>query len=214
MWVNFSGGEQATIWVVSYRLWRIVSYMMEDKLFDLGVVRCVTIMINTSSFVTCTTHDPPTTWDQNQLKAIFRTLIINVALNQADKPMRCNSLCFEVFTHIEVPHVASVHGSFITYKCLWDPLLCIRLLIQHHCAFLCIQSQLKVVTKVEAMAHILLNLLFDWCYLSNFVGWQVAIDSYQLNLIKLEYNLWVLLPDRQWFEHSTHLLTLSNHHQV
>ena len=53
------------------------------------------------------------------------------------------------------------------------------------------------MTKVEAMAHILLYFLLNRCYFSDFIGGQVAVDSNQLNLIKLENYLGVFLPDRQ-----------------
>ena len=89
---------------------------MEDKLFDLGVVCRVAIVVDTTGFVPCAAHDPPTSRDQNKLKAILGALIINVALNETDEPVRCDPLCLKVFTHIEVPHVASVHCTFITNK--------------------------------------------------------------------------------------------------
>ena len=74
----------------------------------------IAIMVDATCLVPRATHAPSASRNQQQLKSILRTLIVNVALDKFHEPVGCNLLHLEVFTHAPVPHVTWVHGSFIT----------------------------------------------------------------------------------------------------
>ena len=106
--------------------------------------------------------------------------------------MRGDALRFKVLAHIEVPHVANVHRTLIANESLRRLLFPIFTL-ESHCSLLCSQCQLKVVTEVETVAQVLLDLLFNWinCFIC-FRG-QVSVYWDQFNLVELEDDRWILI---------------------
>lgn len=87
--------------------------------------------------------------------------------------MGTDPLDFEIFAHIEVPHVARIHGALIADV---NASVLAKILPHWHSAEssflllalaqssspLSVESQLEVVRVVKAVAQILLYLLFNW----------------------------------------------------
>ena len=129
---DFCSGENFRVEVARVVLIRhCVCLMLKDKLFYLRVVGHVTIVVDTAGLVPCTAHDPAASSDQKQFESIFRALIVNVALDQNNEPMRRYALSFEIFAHIKVPHVADVHGTFITDETMRGLLTSVIVLKEH-----------------------------------------------------------------------------------
>ena len=67
--------------------WHLVCFMLEHKLLNLSMIRSISIMVNSTSFVPGASHDPPPSSDQQELKAIFGALVVYVALDQRYEPV-------------------------------------------------------------------------------------------------------------------------------
>ena len=90
--------------------------VLKDDQLGLRVVRHVSVVVNTTRLEPRTAHDPSPPSDEKQLEPVLGALIVNVALNQLDEPVSGDALRLELLAHVEVPHVAGVHGALIADK--------------------------------------------------------------------------------------------------
>lgn len=138
-----------------------MSLVLEDELLELSVVRSVSIVVKSTGLEPCSTHEPASTGDQEQFKAVLRTLVFDVALDESDEPVSGYLLRLEVLAQIIVPHVAHIHRLVIPNTRLLFLILGVLLSVSIHGALLSIESEFEVVAVVEGMPQILLDLLLD-----------------------------------------------------
>lgn len=93
-------------------------------------------------------------------------------------------LCFEIFNHVVVPHVANIHSSLVSN--VGPRLLLTRSMLYHIRASLSIHSQLKIMTKVKAITHVLLDFLFDGIDHFLFDGRQIFFNWNKFDFLKLK----------------------------
>ena len=90
--------------------------VLKDDHLGLRVVRHVSVVVDTTRLEPCSTHDPASTSDKKQLETVLGALIVNIALNQPNEPVSGDALRLKLLAHVEVPHVAGVHGALIADK--------------------------------------------------------------------------------------------------
>ena len=163
-----------------------MSLMLKHKLLNLSVIRHVSIVVDPTGLIPCSTSYPAPSRNQEQFKPIFGALIVHIPLNQFDKPVRCYPLRLKVLAHVEIPHEANVHCALVTDESMRTSLAIVHM--QPHSPLLSGQSQLKIVAVVEAMPHILLNLFLYRIDRLNCICRQVSIKWNQFNFIQLEYD--------------------------
>lgn len=114
-----------------------MSLVDEYELLDFCVIGHVAIVVYATRLVASPTHEPSATGDKKQLKAILGALVVHVALDKSYEPVSGDLLSFEILTHVEVPHIPSVHGSIISNESAMSLTL---ILLQEHGSSLRIQS--------------------------------------------------------------------------
>ena len=98
---------------------------MEYELLKFSMICDVALVVDSSCSEPRTAHDPTATGDQEQFQAVSGALVVHVALDESDEPMRTNPLNLEILAHTVVPHVPSVHRTLISnaYVCILPKIL-------------------------------------------------------------------------------------------
>lgn len=192
----------------------LMCHVLEDELFNLGVIRNIAIVVEPASLVPGASHQPAPASNQNQFKAVLGALVVNVALNECHEPVRRDMLRFEVLAHVVVPHVPVVHRSLITNKRVRNE-LSMHAFRQSHGALLRCQCQLEVVAEVEAMAHVLFDLLFYRRDRFDCLVGQRPVEGDQFDFLQLEDDGGVLIgADGQRLQRLTHFGALHDDNKV
>jgi hypothetical protein len=92
-----------------YKLeWLVVLLCYRAYLLYFHVIRSVSILVNASSVVPRSTHAPSPPRHDNQRYVRYRSLRLNITLNQWNTPVLLDLLADKSFTDPVIPHVSRV----------------------------------------------------------------------------------------------------------
>lgn len=137
----------------------------------------VAFIIDASGVKPSTSHGPSSSSYQDHLKAILRTSIVDVPLDQRQTPVVGDLLGVKVTAKIKVPHVAIVYRRATAYKHLVGVLL-------PGSTSLGVCGKIEIKSVVKSLPKELANLFLDFiCLLLLFIIIKLKRDD--LDLVEL-----------------------------
>ena len=159
----------------------------------------ISIIVNSSCFVTCAAHSPSATRNKQHLYIGAWPLHIHKTLNQRCKPILPHVLLKKAFTKPIVPHKPSVKILDISFLIIWHSLVLDR----------------SWQVNVEAIEHLVCDVLWDLLKeglrFDLILFGRVFIKQYESDIVKFIHDDNVVLVDPIY---SADFLALTYHDQV